>query len=111
MKTVVTLAVAAALVCASSAFAQSKSIQEQNNYARSVQRADEAKRVQNNNSVNKYAQTQRYNATRPYTPPPTRSYIAPKSYSPPARSYTPPPKSYSPPPRSYSPPPSTYKRR
>ena len=72
MKLLSTIAVAALLVCSSGvSFAQSKAVREQNDHARNVQRANEARRVQNNNSVNRNAQQQRYNATRPSSPPPS----------------------------------------
>lgn len=57
-----------------SAIAQSKNQMEQQRYEKQRQQQSYERQRQNNNQVNRSLEQKRYQATRPSTPPPQRSY-------------------------------------
>ena len=70
-------AIALVIACSATftAHAQSRSMNDANQHYKNQQKANEYKRQQTNNSVNRNAQQQRYNKTQPsYTPPSNSSY-------------------------------------
>ena len=90
MKLLANLLILPILFMSATALAQSKSVKEQNDYAKKQQTQAYEKKQQDNKMVDRNLAQQRYNAQRGSTP--VKSYSAPpvKSYSPPPKPYTPP---------------------
>ena len=70
MKLIAQLALVALPCVPMAAIAQSAAQKEQAQFEHQRQQQSQQRTTQNNNQVNRTIQQQRYEATRPYTPPP-----------------------------------------